>query len=608
MYFTRLWPLGLLGAIPVIILFYMLKKQNKRKVVSSTFLWQEICETTYADKPWQKLRNHILLILQILAVILLTLALMTPHMALGESYYKNVIFVVDNSASMNAKYESGTRLQAAKEWIGDYLERTDDEFKGSIITAGGKENLILSSSSKRESLLSAVQDIKPTYEKGCIEEAIGLAKAIGKSIEEDYEIIVLTDELYNESTKQTRGIFFGKAEANGAIGLMAHENTQSGAIVIMQVINKGNTEFSTDVSLYGEETLLDVQEVTLGVGESTTVRFKLEKDQLSEFDYLKGELALKDGIAEDNTYYYVQNESKGKKVLLVTEGNLFLEKALMALQECEVYKTTDISLIGSEEQYDLYVIDKQDVMNLPKTGNILMINCNGENGIQKVSLSGVQKVEADEMSLPDYLKHINFAVSDVTSYEVPYWAKGLLKAGDNSVAYIGEQNGQKLSELGFDLWNSDFVLKSEFPLFIYYLVDELLDTSRVSEVNVETGTRVVVHQKSIDEQLKVTTLQGNDVHVRENGFNTDKYLGVYQLEVKKTAKESNEEKIENESMFIAVNYPTLLESDLSKENAYQEKQASDLGSVRSNKDVTPYIILILLGVVLTEWYFYRKGY
>ena len=166
MYFTRLWPLGLLGAIPVIILFYMLKKQNKRKVVSSTFLWQEICETTYADKPWQKLRNHILLILQILAVILLTLALMAPHAPFGESYYKNVIFVVDNSASMNAKYEDVTRLQAAKEWIEDYLERTNDEFKGSIITAGGKENLILSSSSNRESLLSAVQDIKPTYEKG----------------------------------------------------------------------------------------------------------------------------------------------------------------------------------------------------------------------------------------------------------------------------------------------------------------------------------------------------------------------------------------------------------------------------------------------------------
>lgn len=606
MYFTRLWPLGLLGAIPVIILFYMLKKQNKRKVVSSTFLWQEICETTYADKPWQKLRNHILLILQILAVILLTLALMAPHMPLGESYYKNVIFVVDNSASMNAKYESVTRLQAAKDWIGHYLERTDDEFKGSIITAGGKENLILSGSSKRESLLSAIQDIKPTYEKGYIEEAIGLAKAIGKSIEEDYEIVVLTDEPYEESAKQTRGIFFGKAEANGAIGLMAHENTESGAIVIMQVTNKGNAEFSTDVSLYGEETLLDVQEVTLAVGESKTVRFKLEKDQLSQFDYLKGELSLKDGIAEDNTYYYVQNESKGKKVLLVTEGNLFLEKALMALQECEVYKTTDISLIESEEQYDLYVIDNQDVTNLPKTGNILMINCNRENGIQKVPLSGVQKVEADEKSVPDYLKHINFAVSDVTSYEVPYWAKGLLKAGDSSVAFIGEQNGQKLSELGFDLWNSDFVLKSEFPLFIYYLVDQLLDTSRVSEVNVETGTRVVVRQKSIDEQLKVTTLQGNDVQVSENGFDTGKYLGIYEVEIKKPEKA--EEKIGNESMFIAANYPTELESDLSKENAYEEKQTNDLGSVRSNKDVTPYIILLLLGVVLTEWYFYRKGY
>ena len=59
------------ATIPVVIVFYLLKRKRVVKLVSSTLLWQKFLSETQASAPFQKLRKNWLLILQI---ILLTLA------------------------------------------------------------------------------------------------------------------------------------------------------------------------------------------------------------------------------------------------------------------------------------------------------------------------------------------------------------------------------------------------------------------------------------------------------------------------------------------------------------------------------------------------------
>lgn len=604
MQFTRLWPLGLLIAIPLLILLYMLRKQNKPKVVSSTFLWQEIYETTYADKPWQKLKNHILLILQIIAVLLIVLALMMPKVPWGEHYYKNVIFVVDNSASMNAIYGEGTRLDAAKDWMKDYIHRSGDETKGYLITTGGSVSLALAGSSKMQILLDAIDQLTPHYSVAKLDEGIQMAKALGESLQEAYEIVVLTDtkQESNFSMEIPSGkyVYFGNSGLNGAITLMAHQSTNDGMIILMQVTNKGNVPYVGDASLYGEDELLDVQEVNLQVGESVTLHFNLasNSEQALSYDYLKGELSAKDSLQEDNSYYYVQNETQGRKILLVTKSNVFLEKALMTLEDSEVYKTDDISMIDSDEQYDLYVLDGQDVTTWPKSGNVLLVNCDTSSLIEQTPLLAAHKVEASGKVLPNYLRNLNFVVNECTGYAVPYWGSSILKTGDQTVGFIGEKNGQKVAALGFNLWNSDFVLKTEFPLLMYYLGDELLDTARVSKSNFTSDEIITLRQNDINEKLTIHTLDGKTINLEGNSFTPDTTLGVYQVEVDTT----------HETFFLAVNYPASLESDLSQEVQGEVQTSDEAGSLKGNMDLTPYLVILLLGVVLTEWYFYRKGY
>ena len=62
------------AAIPVVIVFYLLKRKRVVKLVSSTLLWQKFLAETQASAPFQRLRQNWLLILQILLLVLAVLA------------------------------------------------------------------------------------------------------------------------------------------------------------------------------------------------------------------------------------------------------------------------------------------------------------------------------------------------------------------------------------------------------------------------------------------------------------------------------------------------------------------------------------------------------
>ncbi len=66
------------AAIPVVILFYLLKRKRVVKLVSSTVLWQKFLAETQASAPFQRLRKNWLLILQLILLTLAILCLARP--------------------------------------------------------------------------------------------------------------------------------------------------------------------------------------------------------------------------------------------------------------------------------------------------------------------------------------------------------------------------------------------------------------------------------------------------------------------------------------------------------------------------------------------------
>src|SRR5688572_9115516 len=109
-------PLALIGliSVPIIVAFYMLRLRRPEHKVSSTFLWQQLVRDVEANAPWQRLRRSLLLLLQLLLAVLLAVVVARPFSEHPAGLARDLVLVIDASASMSATDVFPDRLTAAK--------------------------------------------------------------------------------------------------------------------------------------------------------------------------------------------------------------------------------------------------------------------------------------------------------------------------------------------------------------------------------------------------------------------------------------------------------------------------------------------------------------
>src|SRR5436309_14992504 len=102
------------ATIPVVVVFYLLKRKRVVKLVSSTLLWQRFLAETQASAPFQRLRHNWLLILQMMMLALIIFALARPYFA-GQSRRSRLrVVILDASASMQSTDEKPSRFEHAR--------------------------------------------------------------------------------------------------------------------------------------------------------------------------------------------------------------------------------------------------------------------------------------------------------------------------------------------------------------------------------------------------------------------------------------------------------------------------------------------------------------
>src|SRR5436305_10407220 len=88
------------AAIPVVIVFYLLKRKRVLRLVSSTLLWQRFLAETQANAPFQRLRHNWLLLLQILLLLLAVFAIARHFFAAQNKPQQHKHAILDSYASM----------------------------------------------------------------------------------------------------------------------------------------------------------------------------------------------------------------------------------------------------------------------------------------------------------------------------------------------------------------------------------------------------------------------------------------------------------------------------------------------------------------------------
>lgn len=593
--FTNLWPLFLLLTIPPVIMLYILKRKYKEEVISSSLLWKEVYKNTRANAPWEKFKKNIMLLLQIIIILSVILALMSPFISIGGKSYKNIIMVIDNTASMNTIYDdSNSRLEQGKTLAKEYLNSTKEGTNTYIISYDGTSNLLLNGDFNKSNASSIIDKISTSYGSGDISDVVSFVKAIGDGIGEEYEALIFTDKQVAISDINGRIVYLGNSGLNASVDNVSHKFVDDKVKVIANVTNNGDSLYEGDFSLYNGEELVAVEGVTLQVGESKTLSFQL--DSLNS-DYLKGELSRKDILIEDNTYYHVVNENKVKKILLVTDENVFLEKAFGIIENTEVYKTNDVSNITDNDEYDLYVFDNKMPEVMPRKGSILFINPNSNEFFNVLEGGEIGQATAVKGSVSSYLEDTQFTLSEYNIIETPYYGTNILTIDDNSIGFKGEINDRKIAALSFDLHSTDFALKKEFPILIYELGEELISTGMVYSNNFKAGEKIVVKSSDFESEINVTYPTG-DIKGLKSGeeVNGELALGIYKI----NQNDNNES--------FSVNFPTSSESDTSVETIGENDNiVHGKSNLKSGFNLTPIFILLAMLVVAFEWILYKKG-
>lgn len=596
-----MWPLGFLILIPLLILLYILKQKSEEKVMSSTLLWSEVYKNIEATTPWEKLKKNIMLFFQLLALLLLIFALMNPFIKWGGSSYKNLILVIDNSGSMNSLYEGEQRLKRAKDIGSEYIKGLKAGGSITIISCGEAPKVEIATTKDKNLSEEKLKAIKPKGVAGDIKDSLSLVKSIGKQLE-SYETLIISDKQLELGDINGRVISLGSKGQNGAIDLIAHKNDSKGYKVMMKVTNRGSEDYSSDLSLYGENKLIDVKTISLKPKETTTVYF-----DVADFkgEYFKGELSEKDDLADDNIAYDVIKGGGSKKILLVTEKNLFLERALSTLDNTEIFKANSLDNVNSQDKYDMYVYDGVMPKELPSQGNVLFINPSDNEWFNiKSEVKGGEGtfIESD---LSTHLNNVAFGIESFKPIEVPTWAKAFLKVENSQIAFEGNYKGKEIGVLSFDLHKTDLVLKAEFPILIHNLSSKLLDQGMLAKNNFYAGEEIDIKGNALGGDINIKTPNSGNIKIPLRfplkPFKEGYESGIYYI----TQKVADEEKRES----FSINFPSREEGDLSEDTQGElDKRDKDLKELKSGLDLSPYLLGLALVLIGLEWYFYKRGY
>lgn len=624
--FENLWPFFLAVFIPGIILLYLLKQKVVQKTVSAINLWKEAYEQMQASTPWEKFRNQILMYLQIAAIIFFIFALAGPYIATNGVVSDNLVLFLDASGSMKAEYEDGqTRFECAVAKAVSLVKEADEACHISVVTASDAGHLEISSSADKKRIINTLKNLTPTDCDGSLEQGKSLVQSMVSAFD-DYQVVGFTDSDFSMEDLHGNVVDLSSTGKNLAVEYLSHSRQKDGTVLVMaQIKNSGNGTVDTNVSLYIGDELYDVQSLKLERGKSQTVYFKEVTAARYESGckaglYFKAESSAKDLLKEDNVAFERLQESGNKRVLLVTKQNTFLEKALECNGNITLDKTDSIQVTKTEknEEYDLIVYDGMLPGKIEDGGNYIFVNpandiyTDGKKG-ELIARCGDKMenslIAMSEHVVTDYLDDFEFGCNEVYSFDKPEWAETFFTSGKKCVGFLGSRNGGKIAALGFDLHDTDFVLQTEFPIFIYQLVDNILESGMISQTALSPGMTAEIRQQGSAKQAKIELFDSDGTKSSDSFSLKNGYVGYTDT------KQSGLYKVTQDGLsdYFVVRFPAM-QSAMDKKAVItgagtDGKNAAGKGVAKGigTRLKTPAIIILLLIVIIEGIVYIKKS-
>ncbi|WP_460011288.1 vWA domain-containing protein [Lysinibacillus sp. CTST325] len=563
--------------IPVIVLlYYFFRKKYTDQTVSSTLFWSEIMQETRVSPYLKHLQKNALLYLQLLALLLLVLALMNPYVKKSTIVGAQTIFIVDTSATMLAGKEQSTFDTQKKEMLS--LVNELDGRPVTIITTGNTPKAILQQETNTKDIEKAIQQLQVTYETAQMNKALDVAQAfVGNT---PTSIYVFTDSLDKKQLPMEKDtvkwIVKGSAKdlTNIAITRFAATTDGQSAMALVQLQNDTDQEQNVTLSIEnvkGKEIV--TESIALPPNEAVTKTFK----DLPLEDTMTAKIDAKDDYAVDNSQT-VLLQTATSKVVVDQSMHQLIQKGLQTIN-------SSVKIVPSSQladNLDATVVTNQTAL-LEKMDKPIVLF--GRDDVEKVEATGEISITSDAL----------FAFSELKDIYVSALYPGF--DDYKTIASVGDQPFIQRSPEGdivvlADIADTDWPLHPSFPLFLWSAEQEL--SASIGSLGIFTP----------NEQRAVALTQGDwSIYSQEDEFLSSITNGLLAAPMKPgiyTARSNDEDK-----RFIV--QLQAQERVIEKGTSYTLGELPDNGKEEISKtSFVPWLILMILVLLVLEWEVQRR--
>ena len=594
--------------LPVVVLFYLLKRKRVVKLVSSTLLWQKFLADTQASAPFQKLRHHWLLILQLLLLLLAILALSRPYFA-GHSAATGLrVVILDASASMQSTDEDPSRFEKARAEALGLVDGLKDQEEMLVLLASANTEVKQPATANKAALRRALEDCQVTDSSTRLTEALRLAGTLIRD-KRDPEIHLFSDgaagDLSEFENKALRVVYHRvgrRADNLGITTLDIRENPENPRerAIYTSVANFSTQARQTVLELLFDKEIVDTRLLTVQPGETLPQVFTALQERDGIFTV---RIDAKDDLAADNQASIVSLLPQPIKVLLISRGNRFLEKALRAANNVTLTLARD-SLDGAEN-YDIVALDDVIPATWPKP-NLLAVHVAAANWFDGGGTNLQGPAVVDWKNTHPLLRHINLdnvQIGETLAVKTPSWAVALVDAPRTPLILAGELARQKIVWIGFDTLQSTWPLRISFPMFMANAVEWLNPAAAKSgRLLVRAGEPFRYSLTQPAATAEVTLPDGSRKTIapmdgREIVFGGTARQGTYRLRAG-----SNE-------VAFCVNLLDAAESNTKTREELQFGKFNTVGAVEikaASKETWRWIAAAALAVLMFEWWYYHR--
>lgn len=529
-----IYPLGLLGllGIPVLIIIYIIKNKYTEQIVPSTYLWNLSEKFLKKKKPISLISGIISLILQILAVIVVSVLIAKPVITLPNAA-KDYCFIIDGTGSMNFEVGDTTRMEIGKIKIEELIESSKNGSSYTLIYVGATSRVVYENLSNKDKAIEMLSKLQPTG------VTVGLTGIINH-----------VQNYYNENKSLETYFITDKDYTSSNINIInVSNNEQNYAIYDTSTIVEGtNMKVSSSIISYADDAILNV-DVYVNSELLTTKEVECKKGIVQEFstyvnvtDYETLEVKISNDDAlnlDNNEVLYNIEKTHSYSTLIVSDRPFYLTSVIENVGNTEILVVSRDDYNSSMTGFSLYIFDSYTPSELPTDGTVWLFGVS--SSIDQSGFS-VQDVIEDETGIAaTYPKNSTSIYRTLTNgllknqiYVTKYYKYGLYKNftvllthEGNPLIFTGlTDSGNREVVFAFDLHDSNVpllldyltlsknLLNYSFPIILEkssYICGDIVELNVLSNcdsIRVETPNGNVSY---LDISSEVTSYQTSEV-------------------------------------------------------------------------------------------------